>query len=318
MLIGISGPIHSGKSTVADYLVTTHGFTHLYLQDKKSSALASNADAVGRDDVFFETVAALRDYVTKHWQMHFVLTQIPDLAMLELLQQRPFFLHVTVDAPVSVRYQRYKKTTSITDFAEFVAHSDAQLFSPDYLAVTSRAALRVVNAAQSLPELHAKLAALTLLDPDRLRPSWDAYFMRLANLASLRANCMKRQVGCVVVRDKRVIATGYNGTPRGLTNCNAGGCARCNDTGGLLETCLCLHAEENALLEAGRDRIRGGCVLYCNTCPCLTCSVKIVQVGVAEVVYLNPYSMDDASRKVLEDGGVKLRQFVPPREGLVV
>ena len=315
MLIGISGPIRSGKSTVEEYLVTTHGFTHLYLHKKPGTTAT---DAVGKDNVF-DTVAALRDYVTKHWQTHFVLTQISDPATLELLQQRPFFLHITVDAPVRIRYLRYQETTAATaDFADFVMHSDAQLFSPDYLAVTSRAALRVVNAVNSLSDLHIKLAALNLLDPDRLRPSWDAYFMRLADLASLRANCMKRQVGCVVVRDKRVIATGYNGTPRGLTNCNAGGCARCNDTGGLLETCLCLHAEENALLEAGRDHIRGGCVLYCNTCPCLTCSVKIVQVGVAEVVYLNPYSMDTASRTVLEDGGVKLRQFVPPTEGLVV
>ncbi|KAF5101754.1 hypothetical protein D0Z03_000545 [Geotrichum reessii] len=314
MLIGISGPISSGKSTVAEYLVNSHGFTHLYLRDDQYNVSAAV------DDVVFETTTALRDYVTKHWQSHFVLTQIPDLATLELLQQRPFFLHVAVDAPIKIRYQRYQATASDndTDFAEFVARSDAQLFSLDYLAVTSRAALRVINSVSTVSALHAKLAALTLLDPDRLRPSWDAYFMRLANLASLRANCMKRQVGCVVVRDKRVIATGYNGTPRGLTNCNAGGCARCNATGGLLETCLCLHAEENALLEAGRDRIRGGCVLYCNTCPCLTCSVKIVQVGIAEVVYLNPYSMDDASRKVLEDGGVNLRQFVPPSEGVVV
>lgn len=79
---------------------------------------------------------------------------------------------------------------------------------------------------------------------------------------------MKRRVGCVVVREKRVISTGYNGTPRGMLNCNEGGCKRCNDgevSGMGLNTCLCLHAEENALLEAGRERIREGSVLYCDT-----------------------------------------------------
>ena len=76
------------------------------------------------------------------------------------------------------------------------------------------------------------LSNVNLTDPTRLRPSWDAYFMRLANLAALRSNCMKRQVGCVLVRDKRVIATGYNGTPRGLVNCNEGGCKRCNTGNG--------------------------------------------------------------------------------------
>ena len=98
---------------------------------------------------------------------------------------------------------------------------------------------------------------------------------------------MKRRVGAILVSNKRVISTGYNGTPRGMRNCNEGGCARCNSTSvtaGLssgtngisgtatpiksgvgLDQCLCLHAEENALLEAGRDRVEGG-VIYCNTC----------------------------------------------------
>lgn len=113
--------------------------------------------------------------------------------------------------------------------------------------------------------------------------------MRLASLAAERSNCMKRRVGCVLVREKRVISTGYNGTPRGLKNCAEGGCARCNEGQGSgvgLGTCLCIHAEENALLEAGRERIREGAILYCDTCPCLTCSIKICQVGIAEVVLL--------------------------------
>lgn len=145
-------------------------------------------------------------------------------------------------------------------------------------------------------------------------------FMTLAHLASRRSNCMKRRVGCVLVHNSRIISTGYNGTPRNLRNCNEGGCARCNSasTGGsALSTCLCLHAEENALLEAGRERIREGCILYCDTCPCLTCSVKIAQVGVKEVVYSQTYNMDEASRKILNEAGVGLRQFVPPQSGLV-
>ena len=104
----------------------------------------------------------------------------------------------------------------------------------------------------------------------------------LASLASMRSNCMKRRVGAILVRNKRIVATGYisiftplslyinmspfssyNGTPLGLKNCNQGGCARCNGLGEH-ESCLCLHAEENTLLEAGRERISGA-TLYCNT-----------------------------------------------------
>ncbi|CRK31957.1 hypothetical protein BN1708_018900, partial [Verticillium longisporum] len=158
---------------------------------------------------------------------------------------------------------------------------------------------------------------LDLPNPARLRPSWDAYFMSLATLASLRSNCMKRRVGAVLVSgaEKRVLSTGYNGTPRGLRNCAQGGCPRCNEggagSGAGLATCLCIHAEENALLEAGRERIRDGAVLYCDTCPCLTCSIKVCQVGIREVVYAQGYSMDIETAAVFREAGVKLRQFVP-------
>lgn len=84
-----------------------------------------------------------------------------------------------------------------------------------------------------------------------------------------------------------------------------------------LDTCLCLHAEENALLEAGRERVGESAILYCNTCPCLTCSVKIAQVGIGEVVYHTGYSVDTAAAAVFKEAGVKLRQFSPPQEGLI-
>lgn len=189
------------------------------------------------------------------------------------------------------------------------------------LPLLAQAHLSILNVHPTIRSFHTFLGTLDLPSPTRLRPTWDAYFMTLASLASLRSNCMKRRVGCVLVHNARIISTGYNGTPRGLVNCNEGGCPRCNATGNSggvsLSTCLCLHAEENALLEAGRERIREGAVLYCDTCPCLTCSVKIAQVGVKEVVYSQSYNMDDASRRVLREAGVELRQFVPKKSGLV-
>jgi dCMP deaminase len=174
----------------------------------------------------------------------------------------------------------------------------------------------LLNTSSNLAHLYATLGKLDLTNEDRLRPSWDQYFMQLASLAAQRCNCMKRRVGCVLVREKRVISTGYNGTPRGLKNCAEGGCPRCNEGQGSgvgLGTCLCLHAEENALLEAGRERIREGSILYCDTCPCLTCSIKIAQVGVSEVVYSQGYSMDSETAAVFKQAGVRLRQFIPVR-----
>jgi dCMP deaminase len=131
--------------------------------------------------------------------------------------------------------------------------------------------IHILNDYPNLPAFHAALDRLHLLDREHLRPSWDTYFMRLCELVSSRSNCMKRRVGCILVKDRRVVASGYNGTPRGVLNCNEGGCPRCNGNASCgvgLDACLCLHAEENALLEAGRDRLAGGgVILYCNTSP---------------------------------------------------
>lgn len=155
--------------------------------------------------------------------------------------------------------------------------------APEPLAPLLALSTLTLSNPHSTPEPF--LSSLSLPDlAATLRPAWDVYFMLLAVLASLRSNCMKRRVGAVLVRERRVVSTGYNGTPRGITNCGEGGCSRCNADGdGLggggggmgkamgegLEECVCLHAEENALLEAGRERVSGGgvegAVLYCNT-----------------------------------------------------
>jgi dCMP deaminase len=110
----------------------------------------------------------------------------------------------------------------------FVIWNDRHLYDKDIgrAYLTDRAQVRLFNSCSSLEELHAALEALNLADEQRLRPNWDQYFMQLASLAAQRSNCMKRRVGCVLVRERRVISTGYNGTPRHLTNCNEGGCMK--------------------------------------------------------------------------------------------
>jgi dCMP deaminase len=279
------------------------------------------------DEFTFANVDSLLDFVTLRWQERWVTTDIWDSEVVDTLLRRPFFLLVSVDAPVSVRWKRFtdrcaKHQLTPPTLEDFVLRNDAHLFAPQtgLSALIQRAQLKLLNSASSISSLREAIRTLNLTDEARLRPSWDQYFMQLADLAAHRSNCMKRRVGCVIVREKRVVSTGYNGTPRGMTNCNEGGCPRCNNAakGGTgLSTCLCLHAEENALLEAGRDRIGGNATLYCNTCPCLTCSVKITQVGISEVVYNQGYLVDTMTARIFAESGVRLRQFSPPTDGLV-
>ncbi|PVH92402.1 hypothetical protein DM02DRAFT_700005 [Periconia macrospinosa] len=330
--------ICAGKTTIASYLVKEHQFKRIHLnrhaatpavEKSASNAHVSSLERSPTDDRYtFANIDTLLDFVTLHWRERFVTTDIWDDKVVDALLRRPFFLLVSVDAPVSTRWQRFKDRCAADQLTpptleEFVLRNDDHLFAPDtgLQVIFERAQLKLLNATTLLPPLYSALNALDLPSEARLRPSWDQYFMQLADLAAHRSNCMKRRVGCVVVREKRVISTGYNGTPRGMTNCNGGGCPRCNSAtkgGADLSACLCLHAEENALLEAGRDRIGENATLYCNTCPCLTCSVKITQVGISEVVYNQGYLVDTKTAEIFAESGVRLRQFTPPREGLVL
>ncbi|KZT62600.1 hypothetical protein CALCODRAFT_533680 [Calocera cornea HHB12733] len=351
MFIGIVGTECAGKALVKRYL-TAHGFADLSLPDAEDAHPSTTPTT-------FPTPSAMLAHATRHWHAHFVTTSLTAHADLAQCIKRPFFLLLLVDAPVLLRWRRLRaKRPALAEGQEaldaFLARNDQLVYGPpgatgcDFPRVPQPLADRtpcpspgaaslhtlarslthvsVLNGFATIPELHAHLDALDLLDPERLRPGWDSYFM-VTHLASLRSNCMKRRVGALLVRSHRVISTGYNGTPRGLVNCAEGGCARCNGSGArsgeMLDECLCLHAEENALLEAGRERVSGGgggggggaaegAVLYCNTCPCLRCSVKIVQTGVREVVYNLAYSMDEASAKVFKEAGVALRQHCPP------
>ncbi|KAF2802004.1 uncharacterized protein BDZ99DRAFT_402452 [Mytilinidion resinicola] len=333
MLIGLCGGICAGKSAIATYLIEEHRFRRISLARTASTPAvkksASNAHVPTPEyntddgDASFPDVDALLDFVTLRWREHWVTTDIWDESVVDALMRRPFFLLVSVEAPVSIRWERFRSRCASHKLTppllgEFVLRNDAHLYTPitGLAPLLHRAHVKLLNSTTSLASLKTSLAALDLPNESRLRPSWDQYFMQLADLAAHRSNCMKRRVGCVLVREKRVISTGYNGTPRGLRNCNEGGCTctRCNEgshAGADLGTCLCLHAEENALLEAGRDRIREDSILYCNTCPCLTCTVKITQVGISEVVYNQAYSVDTKAASIFAAAGVKLRQFSP-------
>ncbi len=145
------------------------------------------------------------------------------------------------------------------------------------------------------------------------RPNWDEYFMKIAQVASTRGNCIKRKVGAVIVKDKRIISTGYNGTPRGTKNCYEGGCPRCNSlasSGTLLEECLCSHGEENAITQAAYHgtSVRGG-TLYTTFAPCLMCSKMIINSGIAEVVFNADYPLNETAFNLFEQAEVRIRQY---------
>lgn len=243
MLIGLCGSISAGKQSVATYLVERQGFSRLCLVPPAPTL----ARSVLSEQHCFDTVEKLVDHITKRWQQRWVTTDIWNEGILEKLLHRPSFLLVSVDAPLTLRWQRYRsryknrsppKTCNLhccrcgsaeqpgPSLEEFVQMNDDHLYhyQSGSAQLIDRAEVRLVNRSLNLDQLHQTLDELDLPNEQRLRPDWDQYFMQLASLAAQRSNCMKRRVGSVLVREKRVISTGYNGTPRNLKNCNEGGC----------------------------------------------------------------------------------------------
>lgn len=144
------------------------------------------------------------------------------------------------------------------------------------------------------------------------RPTWDEYFMEVASVVAKRATCLRRSVGAVVVKDKRILATGYNGAPSGLSHCAVVGCLRDKlgiPSGQRVEICRGLHAEQNALIQAAKYGIPlEGSTIYVTLEPCVTCAKMLVNAGIQRIVYEEQY-VDQLSRDILGEAKVQVERF---------
>ena len=144
------------------------------------------------------------------------------------------------------------------------------------------------------------------------RPSWDEYFMSIAEQVSHRATCIRRHIGAVVVKDKRILATGYNGVPTGLAHCDEVGCLREErgiPSGTQHELCRGLHAEQNAVIQAARHGIEiNGSTVYCTAQPCVMCAKILINAGVTDIVYDEPYP-DELALELIDEAGVTMRRY---------
>jgi len=151
------------------------------------------------------------------------------------------------------------------------------------------------------------------------RPSWDEYFMEITGLVAKRSTCLRRQVGAVLVKDRNILATGYNGSPSGVPHCLDVGCLREKlgvPSGVRHELCRGLHAEQNAIIQAAKHGTNiDGATLYCNTMPCIICTKMVINAGIKRVVYEIGYA-DTLAAEMIAESGVKIEQFVKaPGEG---
>ncbi|NCO51004.1 MAG: cytidine deaminase [Deltaproteobacteria bacterium] len=145
-----------------------------------------------------------------------------------------------------------------------------------------------------------------------MRPTWDEYFMQITQLVATRSTCLRRQVGALLVKDRNILATGYNGVPSGIRHCEEVGCLREQlkvPSGERHELCRGLHAEQNAIIQAARHGINiQGAKLYCTDSPCSICSKMLINAGIEQIVYGRGYA-DDLAREMLAEAGVETRLY---------
>lgn len=330
MILGLTGKNGSGKGEAAEFLKKL-GYHYHSLADVVREELTSRGVEVTRDALiktanelratFGASVLAERVLAKLDPEKNYVIDSIRNPFEVEALRRGRKDFHLTaIEADPRIRFERLKNRNRENDpqsYDDFLKLEAQEAGSNDpatqQLNRTIELADAIVENNTTLEDLQEEARqVLRALAINTSRPDWDEYFMRIAQVAALRSNCIKRKVAAIITADRRIISTGYNGTPRGIKNCNEGGCPRCHTFGASgedLEKCLCVHAEENAIVQAAYHGTRiAGATLYSTYSPCLGCSKLIINGGIREVVYNQAYTMDKEALALLIEAGLKVRQ----------
>ena len=332
MIIGLTGENCSGKGMVADYL-QKKSFYFYSLSDVIREELTSKGTEITRDALIKEgnnlrqkygpSVLAVKTTAKLQTDKNYIIDSIRNPAEVNELKKLTRFVLLKILSDPENRFERMKERNREGDpktLKEFLRVEELEASNQNSAKQQLTACMKladktIVNDDQ--PEnLYKKVDQLLQelqVEKKKNRPDWDEYFMNIAKVVASRSNCMKRHVAAVIVKDKRIISTGYNGTPRGVTNCSEGGCPRCNqfvEGGTRLDECLCSHGEENAIVQAAYHGINiKDASLYTTFAPCLMCTKMIINAGIKEVVYNIDYPLNNTALSLYKEVAIKLRQF---------
>ncbi len=330
MIIGLTGKNGAGKGEVAKFL-QERGFHYFSLSDVLREEAGKEGKPVTRDILvdlgnrlrgeFGPGVLAEKIFPRLDPEKHYVIDSVRHPSEIQVLRRRRDFILANVRAPEKLRFERLKQRGRESDPKTFEAfkqletrEAESARKSDQQLDQAIAMADVVLENTGPLKMLHEQVKQVLIeFSRKETRPEWDDYFMGIAKVVALRSNCIKRKVASVVVKDKRIIATGYNGTPRGVKNCSEGGCPRCNNiglSGKNLEECLCSHAEENAIVQSAYHGVNiKDAVLYTTFSPCLTCTKMIINSGLKEVIYNIDYPLGEVSLQLLKEAGVMIKKL---------
>ncbi len=336
VVIGITGTLGAGKGTVVDYIVSHLQFKHYSVRDFLTEEIAKNGQAVNRDSMT-ETANRLRaehgpSYIVDQLfdravstGRNAIIESVRATAEVEALRKKADadpnrrFMLLSVDAPLETRFQRILVRGSATDhvdFETFKANEAREMHNADpnkqnLAACMAMADARIDNSG-SLAYLHAQIDEI--LAAYRPRPDWDEYFMGLCHSVAQRATCNRGKSGCVIVKDKQILVTGYVGSPAHLPHCDDVGHLfkqTVHEDGHVSTHCVrTVHAEQNAICQAAKRGIAlEGATLYCTMTPCRTCAMLIINCGIRNVICEYRYHAGDESEDMFRMAGVSLKYF---------
>jgi len=331
MIIGVTGTKASGKGEVAE-LFKRRGFIYLSLSDRvREEAIERNLlnytikdlQDIGNElrEKFGNGILVSRTLKIMEKNRNYVIDGIRNLGEIkELRKEKDFFL-IAVDAPQEKRFERLVirgRSSDPKTWQEFLPMDERDRGKEELNLgqqvdkCMAQADFKIYNS-ESLTELNR--ITEEILKKIIKRPTWDEYFMKMASLVAERSTCLRHNIGAVIVKGKRVMTTGYNGAASGQKDCIELGCLR-NElgipSGTRHEICRAIHAEQNAIIQAGLHGTNiSDATLYSTHTPCMICAKMIVNSGIKEIISYQDYA-DEEARKFLETSGVKLRKMDRP------
>lgn len=336
MIIGVTGTLGAGKGTVVEFL-KEKGFEHFSVREFLIEEILKRGLEANRDNMISVANDLRANFGASHIAQELyrkaadvkgdvIIESLRCPGEVDALKGKGSFVLWAVDADVETRYARIVERGSSTDrvsFQDFVRQEELEMDNSDPLKQNLKGCIAKADVCFRNDWTMAELKGKVLKELDKgivkkdlyVRPSWDEYFMKLAALVGERSTCLRHNIGAVIVRDKRLIATGYNGSAKGMPNCVEVGCLKDElgiKTGTGHETCRAVHAEQNAIIQGASHGISvDGTTMYCTHTPCTLCARMIVNAGIVRVVSYHDYS-DESAREFLQRAGVVLDKVDRP------
>lgn len=328
LVIGITGTLGAGKGTVVE-MMQQKGFVHYSARNYLRQRVEQLGLKPDRDTFTF-VANSLRekeggDFIAKGLLAealkdgrNCIIESIRNVKEVEYLRKNCNFVLLCVDADIKVRYERIVIRGSETDkvsFKTFVENEQREMESADEnkqnLGLVMQMADFRLDNGKDLEFLRRQVEEIYKNLPINKRPTWDEYFLEVVKTVAKRATCDRGRSGCVIVKDKQILVTGYVGSPTGLPHCDEVGHLfkkMINEEGEISTHCVrTVHAEQNAICQAAKRGIAlEGATLYCTMTPCRTCAMMIINCGIKRVVCLNKYHNGKESEEMFAQAGIQL------------